>query len=121
MKHYTSIEQSKKLLELGLNPDTADMVYFKFLVSTPNSKDWEWGNLPMILGDIPRKEIPEETLPCWSLSALLELMPIGAHIEKRNNSYACYIVYNKPYEADTPIETAYTMIVWLLENNYITK
>ena len=29
MKHYTSIEQSKKLLELGLNPNTADMFYPK--------------------------------------------------------------------------------------------
>lgn len=26
-KHYTSIEQSKKLLELGLNPENTDMFY----------------------------------------------------------------------------------------------
>ena len=28
MRHYTSIEQSKKLLELGLSSETADMFYF---------------------------------------------------------------------------------------------
>jgi len=27
MNYYTTIEQSKKLLELGLNPNTADMWY----------------------------------------------------------------------------------------------
>ena len=27
MTHYTTIEQSKKLVELGLSPDTADMFY----------------------------------------------------------------------------------------------
>ena len=27
MQHYTTIEQSKHLLELGLNPESADMAY----------------------------------------------------------------------------------------------
>ena len=118
MKHYTTIEQSKKLLELGLNPESADM-YFSLWEEDPNFKEVDM----MESAPFEWKEITvyDRALPCWSLGALLELMPTGAHIEKRNNNYACYIVYNKPYEADTPIEAVYSMIVWLLENNYIAK
>ena len=129
MKHYTTIEQSKKLLKLGLSPDTADMVYFKFLVSTPNSKDWEWGNLPMILGDIPREEIPEETLPCWSLGALLEMVPLPVLFMEITGGCVTWVceahkLDGKVIHAKVGIdiiEVVYNIMIWLLENNYIKK
>ena len=62
----TSIVQSKHLLELGLNPDSADMVW-----TTANP------DLPMLLAyPIEDCNSWNDKVPAWSLSALLEVMPI---------------------------------------------
>lgn len=48
---YTNIEQSKKLLKLGLSLESADMIFDGVgYVKSPN------------------------TLPCWSIGALLEVL-----------------------------------------------
>lgn len=105
-KICTSIEQSKKLLSLGLDPNTADMFYNLGESQIPNA----------IYGS-------NDDFKCyilaWSLTALLELMPIGSHIEKKNSGYACYVVYTKPLEASTPIEAAFEMVCLLIEKEYI--
>jgi len=114
-KIRTSIEQSKKLLSLGLDPNTADMFY-------TFNRDFN-GN---IIGFLPSPlvsdgfiDIDGGEIPCWSLTALLELMPIGSHIEKKKNCYACYAVYTKPLESSTPIEAAFETVCWLIEHGYI--
>ena len=76
----TTREQSKRLLDLGLNPETADMHYiaiptFKadtLQVSTPNYLDL---GAPMD-GDVPS----------WSLSRLLEMMPHSIEQSGRPNA-----------------------------------
>lgn len=112
----TSIEQSKKLLSLGLDPSTADMWYSYYGNSKYNLtiayKGQQW-----FLCQI-RNSLHDD-IPCWSFTALLELMPIGSHIEKKNSGYACYVVYTKPLEASTPIEAAFEMICRLIEQGYI--
>lgn len=74
MKAFTDLEQSKKLSEI-LPIESADMCYIKHASS--NNPDWRFDNdiPPMILGDVPITEITAETLPCWSLAALLEAIP----------------------------------------------
>jgi len=64
----TTIEQSKKLIELGLSADTADMYYY-------NNDE-----IPQIISDI--KLLKESINPkfytlAWSLSALIELLSYG--------------------------------------------
>lgn len=54
----TTIEQSKKLLELGLKPETADCVHFSV-----NGKEY--------LTIIDELEFDEEDIPAWSLHRLL--------------------------------------------------
>lgn len=56
----TSIEQSKRLLELGLKPETADMVYQAIGV-TPFKK-WK------------EHKIEENFFPAWSLHRLLVIL-----------------------------------------------
>ena len=71
--NYTTIEQSNKLVELGLNPDTADMkwYYWKDEIDAPK--------VPTLGSDKAALESYKNTqavyLPCWSLGALLEVMP----------------------------------------------
>ena len=85
-KICTSPEQAQKFLELGIDVSTADMVYFgihqgmdgEYHLTGINAED----NLVPIYTHICDKGFPDATaidiacqLPCWSLSALLELLP----------------------------------------------
>ena len=123
-KHYTSIEMSKKLLELGLSPDTADMHYLKII------RENDVRYIPELLLDDNEYDIP-----CWSLGALLELMP---KIQEDEDDGGCYpnlckgwdndqwhCVYRSSIHItkwyDNPIDAAFEMVCWLLENEYIKK
>lgn len=123
MKHYTSIEQSKHLLKLGLNPESADMSYF---TSYKQGKLYRVYHSSFAMND----KRQEGVIPCWSLGALLEVMPNAAMREYNlvRNSEECYIAFDdvnkrihENYEGNTPLEAAYNMVVWLLENGYIEK
>lgn len=132
MKEYTDVEQSKKLLELGLNPESADMVYLKYS-DTDNPTPRFEGAAPMILMDIPIYEVDCETLACWSLGALLELLRRYDDCNKldifSNRSqkwqitisyYDC--VWKEHDEININLfEAVYSMVVWLLENNYFKR
>ena len=62
----TTVEQSKKLLELGLKPETADMCYSykpKHLADTTPEEDWVLQIARPIGTDIP----------AWSLHRLIEI------------------------------------------------
>ena len=63
----TSIEQSNRLIELGINPNTADMGWFKAYslkgeVYKPFIKEYKLEN-------------HKTDIPAWSLLSLIKLMP----------------------------------------------
>lgn len=68
-KICTDLEQSRKLVELGIEPNTADMLWGYYYNGenhcVPNIRPFRDA----------RNEIPNGYSPAWSLSALLELMP----------------------------------------------
>lgn len=133
-RFYTSIEESKKLLELGLSAESADMYYFEhepFIDTVTGHYDVERMNT--------HKEAGFEIHPCWSLGALLEVIPrkiygpipkdhpVEFQMNKLPNDR--YIVH---YFDDTGLQhgkaftgsligAAYNMVVWLLENGYVKK
>ena len=126
-KICTSIEQSKKLIELGIDVYTADMFWkngvsdkyiqcFTPFVNSGTNIDYDYD------------------IPAWSLSALLGLMPFQI-IE--NNRFGFYQwkgfnsqgeTYCFEYKSNTgerlyetihwnnPIDAAFEMVCWLLEN-----
>lgn len=126
--NYTTIEQSKKLLELGLNPETADMWW------TP--LNWQ---LTEYYVEVKQDGIgtPKNPIPCWSLGALLEMMPtsieevkdhkvdliLGHPKDKWCLAYFDWTGLQQGHSTtgDTPLEAAYNMVVWLLENGYLNK
>ena len=85
-KICTSIEQSKKLLNLGLDPCTADM-YYKYVLPKSDklhhvpdvgepTNALSWYNKGYTFKGIKEPlELKDFCIPCWSLAALLELMP----------------------------------------------
>ena len=135
--YYTSIEQSKKLLELGLSPETADMYYALMEDNIPTK-------YPMLIDCDCADYYKGEDIPCWSVGALLELMPKA--IQKYDERERCYKTYHPNlYQAyyhccgyafgpslnqenhdmlctfgdGTWIDVIYKQVVWLLENNHI--
>lgn len=57
----TSIEQSQQLIELGVKPETADLVY-RYTKSKTDSLEWELQLCPPSQEDIDNNDIP-----AWSL------------------------------------------------------
>lgn len=116
--NVTTIEQSKKLLELGLKAETADMWYIN---GEGNPHIGNWGENQHDWDDIP----------AWSLSALLELMKNYPDCNKldvfsnRSQKWSVTISYYdhvwKEHEEINMdlMKCAYNMVVWLLENGYI--
>lgn len=133
-KICTSLEQSKKLIELGIDTDTADMCY-KCLEEDPYDlivrpySDWkEEYKVLLRNGDA-------KVYPAWSLVALLRLMPF--HIIENNQRYGFYQVkgfnkqgetYHFGYETNNisflfetswyndVIDAAFEIICWLKKN-----
>lgn len=114
MKAYTDLEQSKKLAEI-LPLESADFV-------------WLIGHLHT---DGPRYEVirakgevsePENYWPCWSLAALLDILPKGYSLGRRTNGkyYVCmtHIKHNIS-EFDNPIDACYEMILKLHELKFL--
>lgn len=120
MKSYTDLEQSKKLAEI-LPLESADMCY----------------PLPCEEGDKPLlEEGGFGSTPCWTLSALLGILPY--HLIVCNIRYAfsmykglnkngeTYMISYNNYNSDlclyetfyynNPIDAAFEMVVWLKEN-----
>lgn len=133
MIHYTSIEQSKHLLDLGMSPASADMKW----------RNGKVDNLIHYAVPFPLEEFElcnlEKDAPCWSLGALLDIMP--KTITDEYDSTGClgmcvfhnsswgWVVYYSNADADcssiheeqgkTLLKAAYNMVCWLLEQGYI--
>lgn len=120
MKYYTTIRQSRKLIRLGLNPNTADMYY-----------PWDFEDARLCTIPIAKNL---GFLECWSLGALIELSKVCIRLEchlrvdKKWNIFATcednvfnpyYTPHHKGYNSQ--LEAYYDLVCWLLENNYIKK
>ena len=120
MKAYTDIEQSKKLAEF-LPIESADMAY------------WKKSYLPNDYAIMARhtKELQEgfeakgmEYIPCWSLAALLDIIPYPTLSKHADETWSCasWMEKIKPYfveGCDSPINACYEMIIKLKERDLI--
>jgi hypothetical protein len=142
----TTIKQSQHLLELGLDPKTADMCYEPYM-----SEDGGIDITDLGLCLTPYMLNSRISFPAWSLSALLEVMPItitkdgmeyklkvfpsglfSTHSDTskwtvqycgRDYSYRArdkYPILVKVTQHDLT-DAAYEMAVWLLEQGLIKK
>lgn len=81
---YTSIEQSKALMHLGLDEKTADMYYQQ----TEDAIDcWE----VHIGKKDAQNELPQ--ISCWSSEALLDILPDEVYIEEEDDT--AYLAISK--------------------------
>ena len=90
---YTNIEQSKKLS--GILPiKTADLVYNR--LSKNDEFNLDILRLPIQLDNFSVREGYQ--LPCWSLSALLELLDLDYKIEKTQLDQSGYFTYRVSFK-----------------------
>lgn len=111
MKSYTDIDQSKKLAEI-LPLESADYtrlgkdednVLTRSYFESCSSELKEW---------IDKDEI----YPCWSLAALLRLMP-NFNMFKRTIECRIETTNHLTDKVCDPIDAAFEMVCWLKENN----
>lgn len=118
-KICTTIEQSKKLIELGIDVNTADMHYSTWTILNEGE---------YILSPNQGETIEElqeaygnQVIPAWSLSALLEFMPNftlngfgNGQFNCRDERVDCYALLNT-----CPLDAVFEMVCLLKENGKI--
>ena len=105
MKAYTDLSQGKKLAEI-LPIETADMRYVPFGDTHP----WVW--------DAEVKLLETDSVPCWSLAALLDILPNENMLVKTTDGEYYYLdkdVMTKHY--DNPVDVCYEIILQLKEKD----
>ena len=129
MKSYTDIEQSRKLAEI-LPIESADM-HFHY--------DYDFDELesiPTITEEDNHFVLFPQDVECWSLAALLQLLPLEIPDRYDDNDYKLNIdmidkmpIY-RSYEMnhslfpcgfgkDTLLDNIVESIIWLNDNNYL--
>ena len=92
IKAYTDLEQSKKLAEI-LPIESADMMY--------HSVETEYGSgvfvaiSKVITNGFENDDFYIDDIPCWSLTALLKVMPFWYDIHPVKNGVAIKCDYGK--------------------------
>ena len=108
----TTKEQSKRLLELGLKKETADMVYCVELYEN----GWEYSSTAYVLdGNLGIDEIP-----AWSLNRLICLCEHSVTINHKEN----VITYNMCrdfYGLETIYDNLIDCIEYLINEGFINK
>ena len=113
-KICTSIEQSEKLLSLGLEPGTADMFYVTEIGTLVAESPY----------DVEGCEPCVPFVPAWSLTALLELMPLYNGTTPRlswcKGLYTCFYYQGKMISnPNSMVDAAFEMVCWLIEQEHI--
>ena len=97
-KGYTTPEQSKKLLNLGIPADSADC-YYDIFSSRPIVK--------MPIDCFSDKVINEDYLPCWSVGRLIEIFEICTGLVWQNEAIEGYTKIDMLLEDFEDIENKY--------------
>lgn len=118
-KICTSIEQSKKLLELGIDVNIADMLY--------RWHDERWYCVPK---DVPYPYSLKDMIPAWSLSVLLNILADQSFRIKAESKWKDTIKVGYEFNIAIPIrhckiwfpsllDAAFEMVCWLKKEEYI--
>ena len=129
-KICTDIEQSKKLIELGIDIDTADMHYSTWTIL--NEGEYILSpNQGETIEEL-QEDYGNQIIPAWSLSVLLELIPNGEKndenyvvTESHSDFYICTYrncwdgCIHSEYSEENLLDAIFGMICWLKENGKI--
>lgn len=121
----TTIEQSKRLFELGLNPNIADMSWVLAPISS------EYPHVSLIPYSETKNHITYNIIPAWSLHRLITMLPYK--INKSSNDASllqitrikdnCYVVGYYGYKVvEMPLfDAVIRLIEELIKDNLFNK
>jgi hypothetical protein len=107
IKAFTNIQQSKKLAKI-LPPESADMYYEPSTGYCTKPSEPRFGNI---------KSAHPRSIRCWSLAALIGILPKGTNINSPSTINARYCCWNNYAAIDSinPVDACYEMILKLNE------
>ena len=111
----TTIEQSKHLLELGLDTKTADMVWIRYAAG---------GYRLEVLHRELFERIMETDIAAWSLTALLDVMPKPDLYREAADLWVCVTYFKEGTIrgfGETAIDAACDTITKMFERGYLKK
>ena len=132
---WTTLEEAQQLVEAGLPVETADMSYTwdfddsRYIITTTPAKNW-------IVPKYAESTKIKQVLPCWSLGALVQLLPLNVQTDdslpqkydleiKPYSGYMVAYCLNQSHHPmvftekhGTLIEACIEMIIWLLNNKF---
>ena len=128
--NYTTIEQSQKLIDAGIDPNTCDMWHHP-----------DWSNH----ADFDRR-CRVENIPCWSMARLMSLLPDEIVIDRGKRTCKHYIFSIEKFEPwqysfayycrningdietlwdeiciDSPLDLLVDALCWVMTNGYEDK
>jgi len=124
MKAYTDLEQSEKLAEI-LPLESADQTWARIVIAGANL------DVPEELqykhnGDMPFKYYSGVGVPCWSLVALLDVIPqvkLDNIMQYNKKHWRCCSYFASDWHNsdwyDNPIDACYEMILKLHEQKLL--
>lgn len=122
MKSYTDLSQSKKLAEI-LPLESADMEYIleQWIDEKTHRHKEGYYEIPVVKvdDDCPLQPI---TLPCWSLAALLSVLPKSLIYTPNQalDGYCCKnIMHDLETYGDNPVDACVKMIIKLHEQKLL--
>lgn len=133
-EQVTSIEQSKRLIELGVPAEKASMIYQSYYtqgVPKLYAQYYQRNGCP------PKEKIREDVIPAFTVADLIDMLPITCgdlhiHIEEITNSHK-FIYYEGRediqggnyadlqtvlFVEDSLVESCVKAIEWVVSNNY---
>lgn len=133
-EQVTSIEQSKRLIELGVPAEKASMIYQSYYtqgVPKLYAQYYQRNGCP------PKEKIREDVIPAFTVADLIAILPItcgdfhlGLEGLGKNNKFIFYevseYVIGKGYEGkktvvfpeNSLVESCVKAIEWVIYNNY---
>lgn len=133
-EQVTSIEQSKRLIELGVPAEKASMIYQSYYtqgVPKLYAQYYQRNGYP------PKEKIREDVIPAFTVADMIDMLPITCghlhiHIEEITNSHK-FIYYEGRgdirdegyvdlqtvlFVENSLVESCVKAIEWVLSNNY---
>ena len=123
IKSFTSLEQSKELAEI-LPLKSADMYYC--YGTNIHTKEWSFDDTPTIIDNSNQIDVNAD-IPCWSLAALLDVLPFPQlSKDKLGSGKEGWMVSVYPNDCrydscwhDNPVDACYEMIIKLHEQKLL--
>lgn len=113
-KICTDINQSKKLIELGLDVSTANMCY---------RYRWFKNNFILLPWIEQAKEPITGDIPAWSFTALFNMLPKSARLERGSSTELCRVTLPVELKCSDwyldPIDAVFEIICVLKKEEYI--